>query len=202
MEDWNLQDPHQEDQEDQENQEQQQQMDTAPAPPPRIEFGSWAAKNPTKKEKEENNGPTMVSQSHYKPITGQFPSISSLWGCTERSEHNITRRAPKGARGNSNTNVNKAEKTASIAGPTRQRPGGVTGIKLPAKTAGSWHVVSDARKGFHGTAPTDMQRSLTASVAVNSPFPDPVVCLAKKTKDRNAVYCTSVRERLKRSSPW
>ena len=62
--------------EDQEDQEQQQQMDTAPAPPPGIKFGSWAAKHPTEKEKEENNGPTMVSQSHYKPIIGQFPSIS------------------------------------------------------------------------------------------------------------------------------
>ena len=168
-------------------------MDTAPAPPPRIEFGSWSAKNPTEKENEENNGPTMVSQSLYKPITGQFPSISSLWGCTEHSEHDITRRAPQGARGNSNTNVNKPRKTASIAGPTRQRPGGVTGTKRPAKAVGNWHVVSNAQKGFHGTAPTGMQRSLTVSAPVNSPFPDPEVSLRKNATDRNAVYSSCRR---------
>ena len=154
MEDWNLQDPHQEDQEN-----QGQQMDTAPAPPPRIEFGSWEAKPPTEKEKEENNGPSMVSQSYYKPIIGQFPSISSLWGCTERSEHDITRRAPQGARGSSNLNVNKAEKTASITGPTRQRRGGITGTKRPAKTASSRQVGPDPRKAF---TPNSLRRSRTA----------------------------------------
>ena len=82
----------------------------------------------------------MVSPSYYKPIIGHFPSISSLWGCTKRSENDITRRAPQGARGSWNLNVIKAEKTASIAGPTRQRPGGVTGRKRPVKAAGNWHV--------------------------------------------------------------
>ena len=159
MEDWNLQDPHQEDQEN-----QGQQMDTAPAPPPRIEFGSWEAKPPTEKEKEENNGPSMVSQSYYKPIIGQFPSISSLWGRTERSEHDITRRAPQGARGSSNLNVNKAEKTASITGPTRQRRGGIAGTKRPAKTASSRQVGPDARKEF---TPNSLRRSRTAGRATS-----------------------------------
>ena len=220
MEDWNLQDPHQEDQEN-----QGQQMDTAPAPPPRIEFGSWEAKPPIEKEKEENNGPSMVSQSYYKPIIGQFPSISSLWGRTERSEHDITRRAPQGARGSSNLNVNKAEKTASIAGPTRQRRGGITGTRRPAKTASSRQVGPDARKPNSlrrsrtaGRAPSPaarprrvgftsntLRRSRTAGLApspavrtsmprsreLDSPFPDPLVFIGNDVTDRNTVYSTA-----------
>ena len=70
MEDWN-----QEDQESQEDRQSQDKMDTGPAPPPRIHFGSWAPKAPIREEKQEDQGPSMVSQSHCKSINGHFSFI-------------------------------------------------------------------------------------------------------------------------------
>ena len=132
MEDWNHTDT------DQENPEG---MDTgpAPAPPPRIQFGSWTAK-PTTSDKKEDQGTSMVSHSYYKPINGYFPTFSSLLGCTtpsDHTDHHSDRRAPQCARDRPVENVNKSE---NITGPTRQRPGGRTDSLKPAKTASSRHV--------------------------------------------------------------
>ena len=141
MEDWNK--------EAQENQEDQQKMDIGPAPPPRVHFGNWAPKAPTG-ESQENQGPTMVSKSYYKPINGLFPSSTSLLGCTPsstgHSDRQHDRRAPQGARGRPVDRVNKVLNSASIAGATRQRLSGATGRTKPAKTASSRHVAPRTRK--------------------------------------------------------
>ena len=77
MEDWN-----QEDQESQEDRQSQDKMDTGPAPPPRIHFGSWAPKAPIREEKQEDQGPCPVELQtgthHWEDYNLKKHAFSSL----------------------------------------------------------------------------------------------------------------------------